>query len=147
MAQDEYHIVVHVWSRSPRGEPLIKKRSPNKHFLNMCECTGGSALAGEESIDAAIREAREEVGIELDRNTGRLFRSIVKQHHDFPQHTDVWLFSHDCAIEEVVLQKGETCEAMWASGEKIKETTASGEFLGYDAYPYLDELLAVGEGD
>jgi 8-oxo-dGTP pyrophosphatase MutT (NUDIX family) len=142
MDQDEYHIVVHVWKRNSHGEWLISKRSPDKdHFPNMWECTGGSAVASEDSLYAAIREAKEELGISLLPNKGVLFKSYIRQHHDFPQFTDVWVFEHDCPIENIILQDGETCGAMWASSTKINEMIESGKFLGYDVYPYLDELL------
>lgn len=142
MTQDEYHIVVHVWKRNSRGEWLISKRSPDKeHYPNMWECTGGSAVVGEDSRDAAIRETEEELGISLLPDKGVQFKSYIKQHYDFPQFTDIWVFKHDCPIEDIILQEGETCGAMWASSAKIYKMIKSSVFLGYDLYPYLDELL------
>ena len=66
MKSGEYHIVVNVWIRNSKGEWLISKRTPNKHFPLLWEPTGGSAVSGESSFDAAIRETREELGVELD---------------------------------------------------------------------------------
>lgn len=143
LARDEYHILVHVWIRNKNGKWLISKRSPNKHYPNMWECTGGSALTGENSFEAALREAGEELGVRLDTAKGQLFKSYIKDYPDHTQHVDVWVFTHDCPVEDIVLQDGETCDAMWASTEKIKEMIARGEFLGYDIYPYLDELFAI----
>ena len=65
MKQDEYHLVVHVWIRNSKGQFLISKRTPNKTFPNMWETTGGSAIKGEDSLSAALREVREEIGINL----------------------------------------------------------------------------------
>lgn len=56
--KDEYHLVVHIWIKNKSGEWLISKRAPNKFYPLLWECTGGSALAGESSLDAALRRLR-----------------------------------------------------------------------------------------
>ena len=47
-----YTLSVSVWLTNGRGEYLLSKRHPAKKFPNLWECTGGGALAGEESIEA-----------------------------------------------------------------------------------------------
>ena len=69
LGEGEFHLVVHVWIVNGKGEYLITKRSPNKPFPGMWECTGGSALAGEDSLGAALRETKEETGITLNART------------------------------------------------------------------------------
>lgn len=143
MKQDEYHIVVHVWIRNSRNEYLISKRTPNKTFPLLWECTGGSALTGEDSYTAAIREAKEELGVDLSECEGRLLFSFLRQNHNFPDFCDVWLFHTDVAADTVVLQEGETCGAMWADREKINSMIDSGLFIGRKMFFYLDELFAT----
>ncbi|HOJ12546.1 MAG TPA: hypothetical protein PK733_18430 [Clostridiales bacterium] len=46
-----------------------------------------------------------------------------------------------CRIEDVRFQEGETCDAMWASTDKIREMMASGEFLSEWFYPYFEEMV------
>ena len=60
-----YTLSVSVWLTNGRGEYLLSKRHPAKKFPNLWECTGGGALAGEESLEAGVREVREELGIVL----------------------------------------------------------------------------------
>ena len=60
-----YTLSVSVWLTNGRGEYLLSKRHPAKKFPNLWECTGGGALAGEESLEAGVREVREELGIAL----------------------------------------------------------------------------------
>jgi len=141
MAQDEYHLVVHIWVRNSRGEWLISRRTPNKPFAGMWECTGGSVLSGEDSKTAALREVKEELGVELNPENGRLLYGIRRQFPNFPDFSDVWVFSCDCPIESVVLQEGETCGAKWATSEQIKEMIDRGEFIGRDLFPYIDGLF------
>lgn len=141
MKQGEYHIVVNVWIRNSKGEWLISKRTPNKHFPLLWEPTGGSAVSGESGFDAAIRETREELGVELDPEKGTLFVSAKREYKEFPDFLDVWVFEHDCSIDSITLQPGETCGAMWASSAEIKKLAADGKFVPQTVFPYLDKLF------
>lgn len=141
MAQDEYHIVVHIWIKNSKGEWLISKRTPNKPYPNMWECTAGSAISGEDSINAAIREVNEELGIKLASDLGFLFKSYRRQNKRRPDFCDVWVFNNDCPISSIILQENETCDAMWASKEKIFEMMEEGLLFPKKIYPYIDELF------
>jgi nucleoside triphosphatase YtkD len=138
----DFHVVVHVWTRNSNGEFLITKRSANKGFPLMWECTGGSAIAGDTSLAAAIREVKEETGLDVPPDSGELFRTYFRQEPGFGggsgDFCDVWVFRCDSPIEAVVLQEGETCDAKWASPEEITQMVESGEFIPFH---YLDELF------
>jgi mutator protein MutT len=58
-----YHIVVHGLVMNSKGEILIIQRAPNRTFPYMWEYVGGSALAGETSLEGVLRELAEEIGI------------------------------------------------------------------------------------
>ena len=137
----DFHLVVHVWIMNKRGEFLISKRSPNKGFPNMWECTGGSAVTGDDSLGAAIREAGEELGVVLDPENGQLIGSLKRNFDGHGDFIDVWLFREDIDISAVVLQPGETCDVMWADKHKISRMMDEGTFLGREFFFYLDELF------
>lgn len=141
MAQDEYHLVVNVWIKGSDGKWLISKRSPNKHYGNIWECCGGSAVSGEDSLTAALREAKEELGIELKSEQGKLFTSSIRQYRTFPDFLDVWVFNQDVDINDVALQEGETCDVKWATDEEILEMERNGEFIPLKVFPYLEDLF------
>lgn len=130
----EYHLVVHVWIQNSAGKFLLTKRSPNKGFPNMWESTGGSALAGDDSLAAALREVREETGLVLDPTNGQ----IIHSYSGADYHTDVWLFRQEYDLAEVVLQEGETCDKMAADADRIAALASCGEFVPYS---YLDIIL------
>ena len=140
MAQDEYHIVVNIWIKNSDSKWLISKRSPNKHYGNLWECCGGTVL-GEDSITAAIREAKEELGVELKPENGHLFTSAIRQYRTFPDFLDVWVFNQDVDINSVVFQKGETCDAKFATSEEILAMEKKGEFIPLTVFPYLEKLF------
>ena len=121
LQDDEYHIVINAWIRNSKNEFLITQRAANKKYAFMWECTGGSALKGETSLDAAVREVKEELGLEVDRENGQLLGSTLRYYPNCPDIFDAWLFTSDASIEDVTIQEEEVCNVMWASVEKIKE--------------------------
>ena len=138
---EDYHLVVHIWIKNSNNQWLISKRTPNKHFPLLWECTGGSALSGEDSLTAALREVREELGIQLDGKAGYLYKTIKRSvYQDF---CDVWVFEHDCSINDVVLQPDETCDAMWASSDDINAMILKGDFVPLDNMKYAFDLLGL----
>ena len=125
MQPGDYHLVVDIWIRNSEGKFLITKRSPNKGFANAWEMTGGSALAGDDSLTAALREVEEETGIMLPPEKGH----IVWQYTRTDSHKDVWLFDYDFDLDSVILQEGETCDKAVASWEEIERLMAQGKFV------------------
>lgn len=138
LEEGEYHLVVNVWIKNSKNEFLITRRAPNKSFTYMWECTGGSALSGETSLDAAIREAHEELGVKLKKTDGKLVGTTLRHYIGCSDILDVWIFNSDIPIEDVVYQKEEVCDVMWASAEKIKELYAEKKF---EANAFFEELL------
>jgi 8-oxo-dGTP pyrophosphatase MutT (NUDIX family)/predicted N-acetyltransferase YhbS len=144
MASEDFHLVVHVWKHNGRGEWLIDKRASNRgtSIDGKWETTGGAAIAGDDSLTAALREVKEELGLELDPNKGTLFHRIKRRaDNDRAWIQDAWVFEHDCSLAEVRFQESETCDVMWASAAKIKDMMAEGEFMSEWFYPYFDELV------
>ena len=64
LAPGEYHLAVIVVIVNHRGEVLLTRRAKEKDLCpGWWENTGGSVLAGETSLEAILRELREETGI------------------------------------------------------------------------------------
>ena len=61
----DYHLVVGIMVTTPDKRVLLTLRHPHKHHGNTWEITGGSVVAGEDSLTAAQRELREETGISV----------------------------------------------------------------------------------
>ena len=139
MAEGDYHLIVDVWIQNALGEYLITKRAPGKFLPNLWEPTTGCAIQGDTSLSAALRETLEETGIALKPENGKL----IGRFHYAPFNTilDVWLFRQNCDLEEIVLQPGETVDAMWATANTVKSLIREGRFLGEDRMFYLKILL------
>ena len=114
----EYRQSVHTWIMNSKGEFLIQKRSPNKKtFPNMWSQTGGGVDEGETTLQAALRECKEELGITIDLSNIELILSF-KRKFDF---VDVWLVKQDIDISNIVLQEEEVSEVKWSSIDEIRE--------------------------
>ena len=81
--EGEYRQSVHTWIQNSKGEFLIQKRTPNKNFFpNMWSQTGGGVDTGETTFQAAVRECKEELGIDIDTSNMELIMSF-KRKFDF----------------------------------------------------------------
>lgn len=131
----DYHLVVEIWIQRGDGKVLLTKRSPNKGYPGMWEMTGGSAVAGDDSLTAALREVQEETGLVLHAENGR----IIHRYSRPDTHKDVWLFREEFSLSDVVLQEGETCDKRAATAAEVEELCAQGAFV---PIRYLDILLS-----
>ena len=141
MKKDEYHLSVSVWIQNDDGKYLISQRAPGKLAPDMWETTGGAAISGEDSLSAALRETKEELGITLYPQNGKVFKSYTYPHSsgDGAAYIEVWLFRQNIDIDTIVLQKEETRDVKWASKEQIKQMIDQNIFIKFD---YIDELFA-----
>jgi 8-oxo-dGTP pyrophosphatase MutT (NUDIX family) len=120
-----YHLVVKVWIVNQRGEFLITRRDLNRPMAGLWEYQGGSALAGEDSLTAALREAKEETGLTLPPDGGEMFHTRFADNGSI---YDSWLFRFEYDLSEIVLQDGETVDAKKATFAEIEELMKRGEF-------------------
>lgn len=141
---DDYVLVVHIWLRNARGEWLLTKRAPNKSEPLKWEPPGGHALAGETSLEGAVREFAEETGIRLRPEDGKLLGAYRREAPSWENQgfLDIWVFEGDVPLADVTLQEGETIAARWATQVEILDLIARGEFVPMVAHPYYKELFA-----
>ena len=122
---DRYHLVVHVWIRNSKGEYLISQRSANRPtYPLMWECVGGSVVKGEDSLLGAIREAKEEVGVDLMPENGQVLFTKTRKIIDgkiFNDIMDVWLFDYDGEVDLGNATTDEVAQVAWMNREQIKE--------------------------
>jgi len=133
-----YHLIVNVWIQNAQGKFLISQRAADRptHPLEW-ECVGGSVLKGEESLGGALREAAEEVGVQLDPRQGRLVYSITGREINGVKHRDildVWLFRYDGPVILENATEAEVAQTRWLSVDEIRDLYESGQMvrsLGY----------------
>lgn len=111
-----YHLVCDVLVRHTDGTFLLMQRDPNKEtWPGVFEATaGGSALTGEEPLEAAKRELREETGI--TRGTFSPLFCDVGRHALYRG----FLCETNWPKEEITLQQGETVSFRWVTMEEMR---------------------------
>lgn len=122
---DGYHLVVHVWIRNSKGEYLISQRSANRsRYPLMWECVGGSVIKGEDSLQGAIREVKEEVGIDLEPDKGQVLFTKVRKVMEgkiFNDIVDVWLFDYDGEVNLSDATTDEVAQVAWMDRGQIRD--------------------------
>ncbi len=138
LKSDEYHLVVHIWVVSSKGDFLLQRRSETKKLMpGEWAATGGAAISGEDSYTAANRELFEELGIPSNKfNLKKLAR--IKRRNSL---LDVWFINTDIEINKLRLQKSEVAEAKWVSKNELETMIKNGEFHNYGK-EYFDTLFS-----
>lgn len=135
---DEYHIVVNAWIKNQDNEYLISQRSANKSHPLMWETTGGSILTGETALDGAIREVKEELNIDLNKNDAIYIGEGRRYYKGCPDILEVFLFEIDNKNLNIKVQEEEVNDCMWASVDVIKDLYKNGKF---EATLFFDKIV------
>jgi 8-oxo-dGTP pyrophosphatase MutT (NUDIX family) len=85
---------------------------------NIWGVTGGHVNAGETSIDAAIRETKEEIGLSVTKEELCFVATFKKQWDDETQETlnifrDTYLVKKDIELSRLQLQEEEVSQVKW----------------------------------
>ena len=117
LQEGEYHLVTDIWLVRQDGKVLITKRHPKKIWGNMWECTGGSALVGEESRHSAARELAEEVGVAVDPAELKLLNTIrIKD-----RFVDTYAVVRDLEVKDLTLQAEEVIDAKFVDFTELTQ--------------------------
>ena len=118
-----YHRVVEIFTMNSKGELLITKRAPEKKpYPNMWDITGGAVVAGEDSLDAARRELREETGIEVANRE----LNLILTHKGNSAFVDIYIAHKDIPAEKLTMQPGETSAAKWVKLSEFERMIGDG---------------------
>ena len=137
--EDGYHLVVHMCVFNSKGEMLLQRRQLDKDgWPGMWEMgASGSILKGETPLQGAIRELKEECG--LDGEDMELL---------FVCHNEVTFYWHylcvtDCPKDSVTLQEGETIAYKWVSREELLAVINSDRFVPTQRQRWLPFLNQI----
>lgn len=103
--------LVSIFTMNSKGEVLLTKRAESKSWGGLWENTAGGCLSGENETEAAVRELREETGIQAEED-----ELIKLGRFEIPSRR-AWMYGFflkkDVALKDIVLQPGETTDAKW----------------------------------
>lgn len=135
----EYHLVVHIWIVSSDGRLLLQRRSDKKRLMpGEWAATGGAAISGESSFEAAKRELFEELGIpSTEESLKKILR--LKRRNSL---LDVWVTTCDESPEKLKLQASEVAEARLVTESELEAMIKDGRFHNYGK-DYFEQVLGA----
>lgn len=132
---ETFHLVVVVWIKNSLGQLLIQKRTrPLGGIDNPWATTAGSVLKGESSIQGAIRETQEEMGILLKEKDLNLKERMVFGDSLFDVYEAVWDGEGNCFDPQ------EVEDFKWVTANVLKVMANKKEFFDYGS-EYYRELI------
>jgi isopentenyl-diphosphate delta-isomerase type 1 len=130
-----WHRTVHVWIVNSRGDVLFQKRSMNKEsFPGFWDVSAaGHVESGESSIEAAIKELHEELGVgAMARDLRFLFtmkNTSVQKGGKFVDNeiSDVFLLRRDLDLSEIKPQESEVSGVIFFSSAELARIAERGD--------------------
>ncbi len=123
-----WHKTAHVWCVNSKGEILLQHRSKEKkNFPDMWDISvAGHISSGETSREGAIREIKEEIGVDVSDSEleylGTVVQEIVLNNGTYIDNelNDIYIFKLE-DFENFEIQKEELDQLIWLSTSDFKE--------------------------
>lgn len=136
MKEGTYHVVVDIWTVTPEGKILLTQRHPEKKFGLKWECTGGSVLAGESSVEGILRELKEEVGICAKPEELTLLDTVRLEE----RFVDTYISKRPVDLTKLKLQDTEVVDARLVDFEELCREWEAGKVMPRRFARYKDKL-------
>jgi isopentenyldiphosphate isomerase len=123
-----WHRTVHVWIHREPSEILLQKRAPGKDSHPGCwdVSAAGHVEAGETPLQSAVREMREELGLEVVpedlRFVDRTRRTLISEEGAFidREHTFVYLYGYTGIETGLSPDPGEVAELRFVETAQLR---------------------------
>ncbi len=139
-----YHKPVWIWIVNSNNEILIQKRAiTKKKSPNLWDMpSAGHVVTGETSVEGAIRETKEELGIDTKESDYEYIGEyIYDKNFEIAQ---IYLTKLDIKISDFNLCNEEVEEVKWLSLDEFKKVFYSNEFCGFEI-EYKDMIVKLLE--
>lgn len=115
--------ILSIFIQNRNNEILIQKRSKQKN--GKYGITSGHVKENETSLQGAIREIKEELGIEIEERELELFYSVKQEGILY----NLYYLKKDIDINSLELQKEEVEFVKWCNLEEVEEMIKKNEFF------------------
>jgi 8-oxo-dGTP pyrophosphatase MutT (NUDIX family) len=135
----EFSQVVHLWIRNSQGDFLVQKRSMSKPVNpGIWSVTGGAVDSGETPLEAAYRECKEELDVEIKPEEIQLMMTVKRP----KVFVDVFLVDKDINLSDIKMQETEVDDVKWFNRDEIREMSL-GNKMGGSITIYYDSLFKL----
>lgn len=141
-----FHRTAHIWIINDKNELLLQKRSASKKsYPNYWDISGaGHIRTGETVVEGAIRELKEELGVEATENDLKYISTIEYRNPKNMEFEYVYLLKCNKKVEEYTFEDEEVSEVKYVyfeELEKMVEEKAEGLLLHQEEYKKLFEYI------
>lgn len=129
----EYRLSCFIWVINDNDKILLQQRPANtKKMPNMWGTTAGGVLSGETSLEGALRELKEELGIDAIKEE----LEFIGSNKRINDYVEVWLCKKNVNINELKLELTEVQDVKWFSIAEFETMLNNGAGInsGYDIF-------------
>ncbi len=125
--QELWHGTAFIWIYNAKGEVLLQFRAPDKKlYADVWDVSvGGHISAGDDPITTAVREAGEELGVNIKageliqlghcKDEAKMMTGKMHREHDW-----IFLLSAEITDDQLTLQQSEVTNAKWLSADQLQ---------------------------
>lgn len=143
-----WHKSVHVWIINEKKEVLLQYRCSDKSLYpdTWDASFAGHIGVGESSIEAVIREGKEELGIDVDlEKLEYIFTNkeiLLYNDIDSREFVDIFLLRQDIKLEDLVYQEEEVGGSKYVSVNEFFELAEANKLFPHEVeYSVLKKVL------
>ncbi len=127
----EYYLITVAVIINSNKQILIAKRSGKKENAPLkWELSGGGVRAGENSLQAILREISEELGLKFSEKEAFLLKETKKEKElGSGMFKDFWLFKSDAKLQDITFPDKEATEAKWVTIEELQQMVKDEQFI------------------
>lgn len=128
LEEGEYRLSCFIWVINDKEQILLQQRLASaKKMPNMWGTTAGGVLAGETSLEGAIRELKEELGITVNSDD----MEFIGSNKRINDYVEVWLCKKEVDIGSLKIEPTEVQAAKWFNIYEFEEMIKKG--IGIDS--------------
>ena len=146
-----WHRSSHLWIVNGQKEILLQRRHPGKETDpgRWDIAVAGHLSAGQTPLQAIVREAREELGLDLDPAALIFLGARSKEYLD-PDFTDrewqhLFLTRWEGELETLILQPDEVTAVRWMAADDYRKVVEAGDSDYVDRKEDLTRVLPLKE--
>ena len=129
----EYHIVVNVWIRNKENKYLIQQRNKQSDTIPfMWATTAGAVVAGDTSFNTAIKETKEELGVNLLAKELKLVKRYIIEDDYGNYFIDIYVIQQEILLDNLIIDKSEVKACKFATMKEIKKLIINNRFWDYE---------------
>ncbi len=149
----DWHKSIHIWIVNDKNEVLLQKSSPNKDsYPNMWDIScAGHLTAGDTSVSGALREIKEELGLDISlsqlqlighrKKAGRYTQTFINN-----EFSDIYLLHLTIDVNKLQLQKEEVYEVKFVSFNDFRNMIKNEDktlVMHHEEFELLFKVLGV----